>query len=278
VDTVPGAAQLDFRAIHARSIEVAHVAATAGRIWRTTDGGRTWSMRYQATDTSMFLDGIDFWDDRNGVALGDPSGGRFVLLVTTDGGESWKEAPVEERPAAADGEAAFAASGSVLIASGSADLWIGSGGLQARLHHSPDRGRTWHTVKAPHPTGRSAGTFALAVGPEAVFTVGGDYALPDSTHMIAGWYPLTNGHPGAAASSARGPRGFRSGVAAARAGAAWTLISVGTNGSDISRDGGRSWEPFDRVGFHAVRASADGTFFASGGDGRVAVFHLSTRP
>ena len=49
---------MDLRAVHARSAEVAHVAATAGRIWRTTDGGKSWSLRYQAADTTMFLDAI----------------------------------------------------------------------------------------------------------------------------------------------------------------------------------------------------------------------------
>lgn len=278
LDTVPGAGRLDLRAIHARNARVAHVAATAGRIFRTTDGGRTWSLRYQTSDTSVFLDAIDFWDDRNGIALGDPMGGRFFLLLTTDGGDTWREAPLERRPEARTGEAAFAASGSPMIVSGTSDIWIGSGGLAARLHHSHDRGATWHTLDAPHPTGASAGTFALTVTPQAIISVGGDYQLADSTRQVAGAYPLTNGVPGPAVAATAGPRGFRSGVAAARAGTGWTVISVGTNGSDVSRDGGRTWQPFDPTGFHAVRAAADGTFFASGSEGRLAVYRAPGRP
>src|SRR5262245_37510484 len=111
VDSIPGASTFDLRGIHARNANVAHVAATSGRIWRTTDGGKTWSLRYQATDTTMFLDGIVFVDDRTGFTLGDPMGGRFVMLVTRDGGETWTEAPPESRTEAADGEGAYGASG-----------------------------------------------------------------------------------------------------------------------------------------------------------------------
>ncbi|MGQ0646208.1 MAG: peptidylprolyl isomerase [Gemmatimonadaceae bacterium] len=209
VDTVPGAARLDLRAIHGRSRSVAHVAATAGRIWRTTDGGRTWTLRYQATDTSVFLDAIDFWDDRNGVALGDPMDGRVLILTTTDGGETWRETPVDQRPVAREGEAFFAASGSSMIASGSGDLWLGSGGLTSRLFHSSDRGKTWQVFGSAHPQGKaSGGTFAIAVTLDRVHTVGGDYAQPDSTRMIAGSYPLINGKPGPVRSSVKGPPDF----------------------------------------------------------------------
>lgn len=274
VDAVPGAERLDLRAIHARSTQVAHVAATAGRIWRTTDGGRSWTLRYQATDTSVFLDAIDFWDDRHGIALGDPIGGRFLVLRTDDGGDTWREAPSGERPAAREGEAAFAASGSSLIVSGDAHVWLGSGGLAARLHHSADRGRTWRVLDAPHPSGPSAGTFALAWTPDRLFTAGGDYQRPDDAAQVAGSYALEKGEPGAPVAVANGvPRGFRSGLAASQVGGAWVLVTVGTNGTDISRDGGLTWLPFDTAGFHAVRASRDGTFFASGSDGRVAVYH-----
>jgi photosystem II stability/assembly factor-like uncharacterized protein len=93
VDTIPDASAFDVRAVHARSDMVAHAAATAGRIWRTLDGGRSWSLRYQATDTTVFLDAIAFWDDRHGLALGDPIGGRFFVLLRDEGGVRWGVAP-----------------------------------------------------------------------------------------------------------------------------------------------------------------------------------------
>jgi hypothetical protein len=37
-----------------------------------------------------------------------------------------------------------------------------------------------------------------------------------------------------------------------------------------------TWRAFDAIGFHAVRASANSTFFASGSDGRVAVYRATS--
>jgi len=281
VDSVPGAGALDLRAVHARSGRVAHVAATSGRIYRTTDGGATWSLRYRATDTTTFLDAIDFWDDRNGIALGDPIGGRFVILRTRDGGETWEQAPAAQRPAAVAGEAAFAASGSSLIVEGSADslvAWLGTGGTAARLHRTVERGARWEVFDTPIRQGDpSTGIFSVARVPGGgLVVVGGHYAENDNTLRNAAatrtgaeWRLITTD----------APRGYRSGVAFARMGSGATIgIAVGPGGSDVSTDGGMRWAAFDSVGYHAVRASRDGIFFASGSGGRVARFDPRTLP
>lgn len=275
VDSVPGGGALDLRAVHARSARVAHVAATAGRIYRTTDGGTTWSLRHQAADTSTFLDAIDFWDDRHGIALGDPIGGRFVILLTRDGGDTWQEAPAAQRPAAVDGEAAFAASGSSLIVEGSADslvAWLGTGGRVARLHRTVDHGARWEAFDTPMRQGDpSTGIFSVARVPGGgLVVVGGHYGENDNslrnaaaTHTGAQWRLI----------APDGPRGYRSGVAfATRSGAAAVGIAVGPGGSDLSVDGGMRWVAFDSAGYHAARASRDGIFYASGSGGRVARF------
>jgi len=281
VDSVPGAGALDFRSVHARSRQVAHIAATAGRIYRTTDGGATWSLRYQASDTSVFLDAIDFWDDQHGMALGDPMNGRFFLLVTRDGGDTWHEPPIDERPAAEPGEAAFAASGSSLLLHGdveSRNAWIGTGGKVARVHRSMQRGRSWVATSTPmRQGGSSEGIFSIAEVPgEGWLLVGGHYSQDDSTRGNAA-VSADGGQWRAFASD--GPLGYRSGVGFARlAGAAPIGIAVGPGGSDISRDGGRRWVRFDAAGYHAVRASRDGIFYASGSDGRLARFEARARP
>ena len=272
IDTIPGASALDLRSIHARSQRVAHVAATAGRIYRTTDGGRTWVRTWQATDTSVFLDAIDFWDDLNGVALGDPIAGRFLVLLTRDGGDTWREASVQRRPPTVEGEAAFAASGSSLVVDSAGGVWIGSGGRAARLLYSPDRSATWITFTSPLRQGEpSQGIFSLAALNGRIYAVGGDYQQADSVRGNEGVF---SGNPERswAPPSAQPPRGYRSGVAGTRATADVFLIAVGPGGSDQSRNGGRSWSPFDSTGFHAVRASRDGVFYASGSNGRIATF------
>ncbi|MEO6443662.1 MAG: oxidoreductase [Gemmatimonadaceae bacterium] len=275
LDTIPGASAFDLRSIHARDSRVAHVAATAGRIWRTTDAGATWSLRYQAADTSVFLDAVDFWDDRHGIALGDPIGGRFFLLVTDDGGDTWREPPVASRPVALEGEAAFAASGSSLALQGTGDsmvAWIGSGGRSARLHRSLPHLSGWTAYETPMRQGGAAeGIFSIAILPTGgLFLVGGNYSQDDSARANA-----ATSVTGAEWSTriAVPPRGYRSGVAFASTPAYRAVgLAVGPGGSDRSRDGGVTWLAFDRAGYHAVRATRDAIFFASGSEGRLARF------
>lgn len=274
VDSIPGASGMDLRAIHAINARTAVVAATAGRIWRTTDGGRSWSLRYEARDTTVFLDAIAFADSRFGITLGDPMGGRFLVLVTQDGGASWSEAPLGQRPQAVSGEAAFAASGTSLVFADGRFAWLGTGGAMTRVYRSENRGQDWTAVApgmlAVEGTG---GIFSVAFADSLNgVAVGGDYQQPDSVRLNAA---TTSDGGRTWLVSAQPPRGYRSGVALHRDGDRLTALAVGTNGSDISRDGGRTWSPLDSTPFNAIQFAPSGVAFAVGARGRVA--RLDTR-
>jgi photosystem II stability/assembly factor-like uncharacterized protein len=270
VDSIPGAASFDLRGIHALSDQVAHVAATAGRIWRTTNGGRSWTLTYQSADTSMFLDAITFRNEREGVTLGDPMDGRFVMLVTNNGGESWTMAPDASRPAAVEGEAAFAASGTSLVVAGSRFGWLGTGGTVARVFRTGDAGTTWTAAhSAIPPRAGSGGVFSVAFTDSLHgVVVGGDYERPDS---VRGTAAFTTDGGTTWTPAKRFPRGYRSGVALRRITAdSLIAVAVGTTGSDVSHDGGLTWTPLDATAFNAVQFAPSGVAFAVGGRGRVA--------
>lgn len=270
VDSIPNAATFDLRSIFALSDLEAHVAATSGRIWRTTDGGKSWSLTYQSPDTSMFLDAITFRNEREGMTLGDPMGGRFVILVTNDGGATWTMAPDASRPAAMEGEAAFAASGTSLVVAGRRFGWLGTGGSVARVFRTLDAGATWSPVaSAIPPRAGSGGVFSVAfVGPLHGVVVGGDYERPDSTNGTAA---LTTDGGVTWTPAKQFPRGYRSGVSMRQASVDdFIAVAVGTTGSDISRDGGMTWTPLDATAFNAVQFAPSGIAFAVGARGRVA--------
>ncbi len=275
-DTVPGASKFDLRAIAAFDANTAIVAATAGRVWRTENGGKRWTLVYENADSAVFLDAIGFWDAerasaRRGLVLGDPINGRFFILSSDDGGRSWREAPSESRPAARQGEGAFAASGSSLVMRGAAHAWIGTGVNVARVLRTIDAGKTWTAAAAPLADAtQSSGVFALSFADAARgVAVGGAYDQPIQRERSAA--VTTDGGFTWTAATAM-PNGFRSGVAIVPLTNGAMVVAVGTNGTDVSYDGGRSWTLADTVGYHAVRFAADGSGWASGGRGRVARF------
>jgi len=264
-----GASALQFRDIEAWDSRHA-VALTIGngadsRAYRTSDGGVSWQVTFTNDDPNAFYDCLAFFNPRDGLAVSDPVDGKFRLIATHDGGRTWKVASPDGMPAAQPGEFGFAASGTCLVASGR-DAWIASGGgSSARVYHSRDLGRSWTVADTPVVVGAAAGIYSLAVSGRQVAAVGGDYTAPTAREDVAA-SSRDGGRSWRLASVMTG--GYRSGVAFA--GGA-SLVAVGPTGSDVSRDGGRTWTTFDTGDFDGVHQACDGTVWASGPNGRVAI-------
>jgi photosystem II stability/assembly factor-like uncharacterized protein len=273
-DTIPGAGALDLRAIAATSATTAHAISIAdsSRIYRTMDGGRTWSLRWSATRKGTFLDAIRFWDARHGIAMSDPVDGKFLLLDTSDGGATWREIPAERIPPALQGEGGFAASGSCIATYGTSHVWVVSGGATvARAYHSGDRGQTWSVHETPVRAGvGSAGIFSVAFR-DALHGViaGGDYAKP----TLRGRNLAVTSDGGVTwtlTDSAATPAGYRSAVAFVPGTRANTLVAVGLTGTDVSTDDGRSWTRVDSVAYNSVAFASPTAGWAVGPNGRIA--------
>ena len=272
-DTVPAAATLDFRAVHAFN-EGRGLVASAGeaekgfaKIFSTTDGGRHWDLVYATDQKGVFLDAMAFWDAKNGIALSDPVEERFFILVTGDRGRTWKRIPPDRLPKILTGEAAFAASGSVLVVHPKGDVWIGTGGAgRARVMHSADRGRIWTVTEVPvHAEGAASGIFSLAFfDRRRGVAVGGDYTKP---RLAGPSVALTDDGGRTWRVAALPPAAYLSGVA--YAGDARSLVAVGLAGTFVSRDGGERWVQSDTVPLNSVRF-ARRAGFAVGPRGRVA--------
>jgi photosystem II stability/assembly factor-like uncharacterized protein len=262
----PDTTGLLFRDVEAESAHRASVMAIgegeASRIYATTDGGRSWRLAFVNDDPSAFYDCMDFYaGGKRGLALSDPVDGKFRIAATDDGGRSWHVLPNHGMPPAVEGEFAFAASGTCLVISGR-DAWFASGGGASRVFHSRDGGHTWKVTVAPIPATPAGGVFSLAFrNPHQGVMVGGDFEVPENGVDASGY--TRDGdrwRPGGDLS------GYRSGVD-------WlgdTLIAVGPTGSDLSRDGARSWKAFDTAPYDAVDCVRR-TCWASGPAGAVAV-------
>jgi photosystem II stability/assembly factor-like uncharacterized protein len=184
VAQVPGAENLDFRDVEAFSADKAYLLAAGpgdqSRIYKTIDGGHNWTLQFTNKDPKGFFDCMAFWDGDHGIAVGDPVNGKFVLIRTEDGGKNWNPISPNALPAAAEGEGAFAASGTCITVEGKNNVWFVTGGKVARVFRSMDNGKSWSVADTPSAHGNeSSGIFSIAFR-DAMHGViaGGDYKQP----------------------------------------------------------------------------------------------------
>lgn len=243
--TVPDAGRLDFRDIDAFSDRVAYTLSIGNgelsRIYKTNDGGASWTLQLANTDPQIFLDAMAFWSEDAGIAFSDSVDGRFVIFTTANG-RTWERIPPERLPEALPNEGAYAASGTNLAIHGD-HVWIGT--TASRVLHSPDRGRTWTVTQTPIPTSASAGIFSIAFrDPQHGIVVGGDYRKESEAIDNA----AVTADGGRTWTGSKGLSGFRSAIAyLPKSKASW--LAVGPQGADVSHDDGRTWVPLPGGGF-----------------------------
>lgn len=247
----PEGDELDFRGVVAFPPSLAYVIASGegvkSRIYKTSDGGKTWKLEFSDHRKEFFLDAIACRAEKECLALGDPINGKFLLLETTDG-EHWRALPGEGLPAALPGEGAFAASNTSLALSGDKDIFFATGGPAARVFHSRDGGRAWTVAETPVAHGNaSSGIFSIASDDHNhVIVVGGDYRETGQGERAAA-YSLDAGKTWQLA--ARQPGGFRSALAELDGP---RLVAVGPTGEDTSDDYGVHWKPAGSLNLNAL--------------------------
>lgn len=274
---VPGAADLDFRAVHGVSASTAYLLSVGegekSRIYKTTDAGKSWNLQFTNREPQGFFDGFAFWDPTHGIAFSDPVDGRFLIVRTNDGGATWIPLPSRNSPVAVPGEAAFAASGSSITVSGSKDVWFATGGAAARVFHSSDLGLTWSVANTPIISGSpSAGIFSIAFADlHNGFVVGGDYQKESESNT--NFASTKDG--GRTWTSASGLPGYRSAVAVIET-SPLRLVAVGPTGVDSWSPGWVSWIPETDTAFDAASFIPNRSFgWAVGPKGRIARWQAS---
>jgi len=162
---VPGAEALQFRDVQGVSDKVAYLQSignnpTDFRIYKTVDGGATWTMQFQNQNPSAFYDCFAFWTPKRGISHSDSVNGVFPDLRTTDG-KTWQDIS-GNMPPALPGEASFAASGTCVATQGERNAWIATGGSTiARILSTRDGGDTWNAYGTPLVSSPSAGAFTV---------------------------------------------------------------------------------------------------------------------
>jgi tripeptide aminopeptidase len=285
-DSVHGAANLFFTGVWAHNARTAYLLGThfdggLARIYRTDDGGASWTMQWESTAAGVFMDALQCWTADRCIAYGDPIDGVLMMLRTTDG-RTWSR--VTALPALIEGEAGFAASGTTLTMHGLSHAWIGTGvGAHARVYRTSDGGASWSVADTPLPGNASSGIFGVAFRDTARgVAVGGDYQRrTEEQHNVV---RTTDGGRTWTMVGAARPSGVRygaaysplnlpapaGGVTAATAAQVRALLAVGPSGVGVSYDDGATWTPLDTTHYNTVTFAPNGDAWVAGPDGRIA--------
>lgn len=258
---VPGADSLEFRDVEAVSERTAYLLAAGpgdrSRVYRTDDGGGSWSLQFANPDTSAFYDCFAFWDPRRGFVMSDAVEGRFPVRRTRDGA-SWSDIG-DRLPPAQPGEGAFAASGTCTAALGDRHGWIVTGAAaRSRVLRTSDGGESWQAAATPVTQGSSTSGGASIAFRDTLHGIlaGGDIAAPDAfSDNVA----VTRDGGATWSPAARPPfPGAIYGLAYAADGA--MVVATGPGGAAWTADEGRTWR--------ALEGARD--YWAAGAAGRVA--------
>jgi photosystem II stability/assembly factor-like uncharacterized protein len=260
--TVKGYEKTEFRDIEAFDDKTAIIMGidTPAIILKTIDAGETWKLVYKNNEKGMFLDAMDFANEKEGIVIGDPIENLFFIAKTEDGGNTWQDRTNTYKMLAEKGEAAFASSGTNIRKTKNGSTIFVSGGLSSNLYFN------FNKIPLPILQGKeSSGANSIAAKNNKHFiVVGGDFSTKDSSTKNcfitknAGkkWTP-----------SIAAPTGYRSCIEYMYK---KTWVTCGINGVDITMDDGKHFKQISTIGFHACRIAKNGnSVFFSGGDGRI---------
>jgi len=131
----PGVIAGDIYNIYAWSANdaICTTSPAASNIYKTTNGGATWTLSH--TVAGGFINALQMVSATEGYATGDPVGGIWEFLKTTDGGTTWAQVPTA--PAQVGTEAGWNNSFSII----GTNMWWGTN--STKVYRSTDMGATW---------------------------------------------------------------------------------------------------------------------------------------
>ncbi|WP_299049187.1 oxidoreductase [uncultured Polaribacter sp.] len=246
------------KAIFAMSI------ANPALLYKITNGKYT--LVYKEENKKVFYDAIQFYDDNiHGIAVGDPTEDCPSIIVTNDGGTSWKKLSCKNLPKFEEGEAFFAASNTNIKIIDNT-VWIASGGNKARILKSTDYGNTWQVFTTPIIQGN---------GPQGIYSI--DFANINNGIAIGGDYskPLENkankaitndgGKTWLLVANQQEPN-YKSCVQYVPNTDGQEIFAVGKTGVSFSNDAGKTWKEVATDGYYTIQFVDKNTAWLAGNE------------
>tara|TARA_R110002020_G_scaffold91560_1_gene222227 strand:- start:63556 stop:64449 length:894 start_codon:yes stop_codon:yes gene_type:complete len=255
-----------FRAVAHTASDFFMLSIASPALLYKTGGQGTMELVYREEGETVFYDAMKFWNDREGIAVGDAMNGCLSIIITRDGGKTWKKSGCDTLPAALEGEGAFAASNTNIAIVGDT-AWIAT--TKGRIYRSLDKGLSWEVYDTPIlddlPT---QGIYSIDFFDEELgIVVGGDYTKPEgntynkaiTTDGGKTWELIANGKE----------PDYKSCVQFVPNANGEHILAVGFTGISYSADSGQQWKELSDEPFFTVRFINDSTAYAAG-NGRIA--------
>ncbi|MDA8670057.1 oxidoreductase [Flavobacteriales bacterium] len=247
---------LEFRSISVttNSIFILSIGSPA-LLFKIDKKTLNYKLVYKETNEKAFYDSMQFWDDKNGIAVGDPTANCMSIVLTKDGGNSWKKIACENLPLAVEGEAAFAAS-NTNISLVDQKAFIATGGKEANVLVGTDYGKSWKKYKTPIIQGeKMTGIFSVNnLSVDTAIIAGGDWSAKqkiENTMAITkdggnSWQLIEN-NPGYISCVQFIPK-------------TKSLVASSTTGIYYSEDLAESWVKISDEGYYTFRVSENGKY------------------
>ena len=251
----------EFRAVASTANDFFMLSAgNPALLYKTGDDGKM-HVVYQEEHEKVFYNSMVFWNDMEGIAVGDQIEDCLSVIVTRDGGNNWEKLDCEDLPAAVEGEVAFAASNSNITVQGE-HTWMVTGGSVARVYYSPDKAETWEVFETPLIQGEpTQGAYSVDFYDEQHgILFGGDYTQPQ-VNIRNKAITSDGGRTWELVSDGQDP-GYKSSVVYVPNSGGKEIVATGFTGISYSKDGGRTWEELTDEGFYTLRFANDSTAYA----------------
>lgn len=219
---------------------------------------------YFESGEEVFYDSMKFWNDDEGIAIGDPVDDCMAVIITRDGGNSWSKIPCDQLPAMEKGEVAFAASNSNIAVNGD-HAWIATGGKNSRVFYTGDKGKTWEVFNTPViKGGPMTGIFTIDFWDEKTGIIFGGNWKEKEVNQENKAITTDGGKTWKLISDGFGP-GYTSSVKFVPGKSGLGMVAVGpVGGLHYTSNGGKSWSNLSENNFFAIEFVNDSVAFASG--------------
>lgn len=252
----------EFRAVaHTASDFFMLSVASPALLYKTAGDGKM-ELVYTEKDEAVFYDAMTFWNNQEGIAVGDSIDGCLSIIITRDGGSTWNKIPCSNLPEGIEGEGAFAASNTNIAVKGD-KTWIAT--TRSRIYYSADKGTTWQIQETPIVKDEATqGIYSMAFHDENLgVAIGGDYTRPENNTANKA---LTEdgGRTWTLIADGQNPQ-YKSCIQFVPNTSGKGMVAIGFTGISCSGDKGAHWKELsENTSFYTLRFLNDSVAYAAG--------------